>query len=189
MTNGNSSLSDAEIAALARRIDRPIVLVGMMGVGKSTVGRKLAGLLHLPFADADDEIEKAAQMPITEIFERFGEDYFRDGERRVIDRMMDEQPSVIATGGGAFCQEDTRALLLDKAITVWLDCDTDTLVERVSRKDTRPLLRDGDPREIITRLKREREPHYSQAPIHVTSKAGPHQQAAMRILKAIDQWL
>ncbi len=188
MTNAETTLSDAQIAALARRIDRPIVLVGMMGVGKSTVGRKLASLLRMPFADADEEIEEAAQMPVSEIFERFGEPYFRDGERRVIARLVGEQPAVIAAGGGAFCQEETRKLLLEKAITVWLDCDTDTLVERVGRKDSRPLLRGGDPREIISRLKQEREPHYAQAPIHIMSKAGPHQQTAMRILKAIDQW-
>lgn len=189
MTNAETALSDADIAALARRIDRPIVLVGMMGVGKSTIGRRLAAALDLPFTDADDEIEKAAQMSVSEIFERFGEDYFRDGERRVIARLMSEQPSVIAAGGGAFCQDETRALLLEKAITVWIDCDVQTLVERVGRKDTRPLLRDGDPHEIITRLKREREPYYSQAPIHIASESGPHQQTTARILKAIDQWL
>ncbi len=188
MTNAETTLSDAEIAALSRRIDRPIVLVGMMGVGKSTVGRKLASLLRMPFADADEEIEEAAQMPVSEIFERFGEPYFRDGERRVIARLVGEQPVVIAAGGGAFCQEETRKLLLEKAITVWLDCDTDTLVERVGRKYSRALLRGGDPREIISRLKQEREPNYAQAPIHIMSKAGPHQQTAMRILKAIDQW-
>ncbi len=189
MTNGETTFSDAEVAALARRIDRPIVLVGMMGVGKSTIGRRLAAALKLPFADADEEIEKAAQMAITEIFERFGEGYFRDGERRVIARLIDEKPSVIATGGGAFCQDETRALLLNRAITVWIDCDVDTLVERVGRKDSRPLLRDGDPREIIARLKQEREPLYAQAPIHIMSETGPHQQTTTRILKAIDQWL
>lgn len=189
MTKGETTFSDGEVAALSRRIDRPIVLVGMMGVGKSTIGRRLAATLKLPFADADEEIEKAAQMAVSEIFERFGEDYFRDGERRVIARLMDEQPSVIATGGGAFCQDETRALLLEKAITVWIDCDVDTLVERVGRKDTRPLLRGGDPREIITRIKQERERFYSQAPIHIVSETGPHQQTTTRILKAIDQWL
>ena len=189
MTKADIILSDAEIAALVQRIDRPIVLVGMMGVGKSTIGRKLAALLQLPFADADEEIERAAQMPVAEIFERFGEPYFRDGERRVIARLVGERPCVIATGGGAFCRDETRALILDKAIAVWLDCDTETLVERVSRKDTRPLLRGGDPREIIARLKREREPFYSQAPIHIISKAGPHQHTVLRILKAIEGWL
>lgn len=189
MTKTDTLLSEAEIEALAARIDRPIVLVGMMGVGKSTIGRKLAALLHLPFADADEAIEEAAQMNVSEIFERFGESYFRDGERRVIARLVNERPSVIATGGGAFCNEETRALILDKAIAVWLDCDTATLVERVGRKDTRPLLRGGDPAEIIARLKAEREPFYAQAPIRVMSEAGPHALAVQRILKGIDQWL
>src|SRR5690606_30467273 len=120
---------------IARRLDRPIVLVGMMGVGKSTVGRKLAQILGLSFSDADDEIEEAAQLTITEIFDKFGEDYFRDGERRVVARLMENGRGVIATGGGAFCQEDTRRLILDKGVAVWLDSDVDTLVERVGRKN------------------------------------------------------
>ena len=182
-------LPEEEVEALARRIDQPLVLIGMMGVGKSTIGRKLASMLHLPFSDADEAIEEAAQMSVSEIFEKFGEDYFRDGERRVITRLVDDRPSVIATGGGAFSNRETRELILDKAIAIWLDCDTQTLVERVGRKDTRPLLRDGDPHEIISRLKREREPFYAQAPIHIMSEAGPHQQAVQRILKAVDQWL
>jgi len=182
-------LSSGEIAALARRLDRPIVLVGMMGVGKSTVGRKLAQTLGLTFHDADDEIEKAARLTITEIFDKFGEEYFRDGERRVMARLMDGGRSVVATGGGAFCQEDTRELILDKGIAVWLDSDVDTLVERVGRKDTRPLLRDGDPREIIGRLRAEREPHYSQAHVSIKSGPGPHQNTVSRILEALDQWL
>ncbi|OJW67382.1 MAG: shikimate kinase [Sphingomonadales bacterium 63-6] len=189
MTKPEPMLSETEIEELAARIDRPIALVGMMGVGKSTIGRKLSSLLHLPFTDADEAIEKAAQMSVSEIFARFGEAYFRDGERRVIARLAADRPSIIATGGGAFVNDETRRLLLDKAICVWLDCDTDTLVERVGRKDTRPLLRDGNPREILTRLKAEREPFYSQAPIKVMSEAGPHNQAVQRILKGIEQWL
>lgn len=189
MDNTETILSPQETRALARRVDRPIVLVGMMGVGKSTIGRKLAAALDLPFADADEEIETAARMSVSEIFEQFGEDYFRDGERRVIARLVGEKPAVIATGGGAFVNDETRRLILEKAISVWLDCDTDVLVERVTRKDTRPLLRDGDPREIIARLKAEREPFYRQAPIHVTSRAGPHEQTVQRILKAIEQCL
>jgi shikimate kinase len=189
MTIDAPSLSDAEIRELVKRLNRPIVLVGMMGVGKSTVGRKLAALLHLPFCDADDEIEDAAQMTVSEIFERFGEPYFRDGERRVIARLLAGGPAVIATGGGAFAQEDTRKLILDGGIAVWLDSDVDTLVQRVARRDTRPLLKNGDPREIVTRLKNEREPFYAQAPIHVSSSCGPHDQAVNRIVRALDQWL
>jgi len=182
-------LTNAEIAAIAKRIDRPIVLVGMMGVGKSTIGRKLAALLHLPFVDADEAIEEAAQMSISEIFERYGEPVFRDGERRVIARLMDDGRMVLATGGGAFCDAGTRELILGRAITVWLDSDVETLLDRVGRKNTRPLLRTGDPREILTRLREERRPAYSQAPIHVTSGNTPHMQTVIRILRAIDQWL
>jgi shikimate kinase len=189
MTLDAPSLSDAEIRRLADRLDRPIVLVGMMGVGKSTVGRKLAALLNLPFCDADDAIEEAAQMTISEIFERFGEPYFRDGERRVIARLLGGGPSVIATGGGAFAQTETRQLILERGIPVWLDSDVDTLVERVGRKDTRPLLKGGDPREIVRRLKTEREPLYAEAPIHVSSNSGPHGEAVTRILQAIHEWL
>ena len=189
MTIEPRSLAQTEINALAARIDRPLVLVGMMGVGKSTVGRKLAQLLALPFVDADDEIEQAAQMSIGEIFEAFGEEYFRDGERRVIARLLDGKPQVLATGGGAFVQPETRALILDKGIAIWLDSDVATLVERVSRKDTRPLLRDGDPAEILARRKAEREPAYADAPIKVESRTGPHAETVDRILQELDSWL
>lgn len=189
MTKASNMLSAREIDALAKRIDRPVVLVGMMGVGKSTIGRKLATILQLPFRDADEEIEKAAQMSVSEIFAKYGEEHFRDGERRVIARLATGEPSIIATGGGAFCNDETRALLQEKAITIWLDCDTDTLVERVGRKDTRPLLRGGNPKEIIARLRADREPYYTQAHIHVLSRAGPHQQTVQHILKGLDAWL
>ena len=182
-------LSDGQVKALAARIDRPVVLVGMMGVGKSTVGRKLAQVLGFGFDDADDEIVEAAQMTIPEIFEQFGEDYFRDGERRVIARLLEGGSRVIATGGGAFVQADTRALIAEKAIAIWLDAEIDTLVDRVKRNDRRPLLRGGDKREIITRLKAEREDAYAQAPIHVMSDAGPHGDTVHRILEVLDQCL
>lgn len=185
------TLSSAEIEALAARIDRPVVLVGMMGVGKSSVGRKLAGLLHMPFLDADEEIEKAAQMSIPEIFAQFGEGYFRDGERRVIARLIDGPGTrlVLATGGGAFVNAETSALILERTIPVWLDSDVETLLERVGRKDNRPLLKQGDPREILTRLKAERESAYAQAPIHVQSTAGPHSRTVGKVLKGIQAWL
>lgn len=186
-----TQLSAGEIEALARRIDRPIVLVGMMGVGKSSVGKRLAAMLHWPFVDADDEIEAAAQMTIPEIFAAHGEPYFRDGERRVIARLIQEEGGhrVIATGGGAFVNAETRALILDRAIAVWLDSDIETLVERTSRKDNRPLLQQGDPREILGRLRDERAPHYGQAPIHVLSGNGPHSRTVTRVLQGIGQWL
>lgn len=193
MEQDAATLSLTEIGRIARRIDRPLVLVGMMGVGKTTVGKKLSAMLHLPFVDADEEIERAAHMPIPEIFTTYGEPYFRDGERRVIARLVGNgrftDRKVLSTGGGAFCDEATRSLLLDKGIAIWLDCDVETLVERVGRKDNRPLLKTGNPREILTRLKEERAPFYSQAPIHVVSGAQPHHVTANKILKAIDQWL
>lgn len=186
-----SPLSPAEIEALAQRIDRPIVLVGLMGVGKSSIGKKLATLLHMPFVDADEEIEQAAQMSITDIFAQFGEPYFRDGERRVIARLIDGPGTriVIATGGGAFVNDETRALILEKAIAIWLDSDVDVLVDRVGRKDTRPLLKDGNPREILARLKAEREPAYAEAPIHVMSSSGPQSRTVARVLKGLSEWL
>lgn len=187
------SLTPTEIETLAQRIDRPVVLVGMMGVGKSSVGRKLAGLLHMPFVDADEEIERAAQMSISEIFAQYGEPYFRDGERRVIARLLDgpveQRRKIIATGGGAFVNEETRALILRDGIAVWLDSDVDTLVERVGRKDTRPLLRGGNPRDIIARLKADRESAYAQAPIHVISTSGPQSRTVSKVLKGIEEWL
>lgn len=164
---------------------RPIVLVGLMGVGKSTVGRRLADRLRLPFVDADHEIEAAAGMTITEIFDRFGEPYFRDGERRVIARLMDGRPKVIATGGGAFVNETTRRLILDQSTAIWLHAPPELLAERVKRRDTRPLLRGRDARQVLTELAAQREPIYALAPIHVASRKGPHETTVSAILKAI----
>ncbi|MDP3677438.1 MAG: shikimate kinase [Novosphingobium sp.] len=187
-----STPSPREIEALARRIDRPVVLVGMMGVGKTSVGKRLAAVLGFGFVDADEAIEQAAQMSIPEIFERYGEAYFRGGERRVIARLLDERReavgNVIATGGGAFVDPATRALILDHGIAVWLDSDVDTLFDRVARKANRPLLQQGDPRETLLRLKAEREPLYRQAPIHVESRSGPHQRTVTAILRKLEQW-
>ena len=183
-----ASLTDEEMAAIGARLDRPVVLVGLMGVGKSTVGRKLAGMLGQEFVDADSAIEEAAQRSVTEIFDEFGETYFRDGERRVIARLLDEHSGVIATGGGAFADAETRALILQKGIAVWIDCELDTLVERVTRRDTRPLLRTGDPKEILGRLLAERKPFYQQAQVHVMSKDGPHIDTARRIIEGIAEW-
>lgn len=180
---------DREIAAIAARITRPVVLVGLMGVGKTTVGRKLASILARNFVDADEAIVEAAQRSIPEIFETYGEAHFRDGERRVIARLMDEAHGVIATGGGAFVDPDTRAAILEHGIAVWIDCDVDMLVERTGRRNTRPLLKNGNPREVLTRLAQERAPFYRQAHIRVVSETGPHADTARAIIKAIDQWL
>lgn len=187
--SADSNLSQSEIDRIGARIDRSVVLVGLMGVGKSTVGRRLSAMLARDFIDADDEIEKAAQRSIPEIFADFGEAHFRDGERRVIARLIEEQHGVIATGGGAFVDPDTRALILKEAIAVWIDCDIDTLVERTSRRDTRPLLKGGDPKTILTDLYEQRAPFYAEAQVRVTSEDGPHNDTARAIIEAIDQWL
>ena len=164
---------------------KPIVLVGLMGVGKSTVGRRLANRLRVPFVDADHEIETAAGMSVGEIFEKFGEPYFRDGERRVIARLVDGRPQVIATGGGAFINDETRAMILNHAIAIWLDAPPAVLADRVKRRDTRPLLRDRDPLEVLTDLAAKRNPIYAQAPIRIASDQAPHESAVSAILRAI----
>lgn len=164
---------------------QPIVLVGLMGAGKSTVGRRLAIRLRLPFIDADAEIEAAADLSITEIFERHGEAHFRDGERRVIARLMDGVPKVIATGGGAFINDATRVVILKDALAIWLDADVAVLADRVSRRDTRPLLRNRDARTVLSELAQVRNPIYAQAPVHVASQRGPHDATVSAILRAI----
>jgi len=164
---------------------KPIALVGMMGVGKTSIGRRLAQRLQIPFVDADQEIVDAAGLSIPEIFEKFGEAHFRDGERRVIARLFDGKRKIIATGGGAFINEETRALMLERAIVIWLDADIDTLVERTARKGDRPLLANGDAREILTKLAQERNPLYAQAHVHVKSQSTPHEATLDAIMKAL----
>jgi shikimate kinase len=164
---------------------RPLVLVGLMGVGKSTVGRRLAGRLHLPFVDADREIEQAAGLTIPDIFARYGEQGFRDGERRVIARLIDGRPKVIATGGGAFMNDETRALILRRSTAIWLDADIEVLVDRVSRRDDRPLLHGRNPRDVLVELAATRNPVYALAPIHIRSEPLPHDATVDAILKAL----
>ena len=166
-------------------IDRPVVLVGMMGVGKTSIGKRLAGRLDVPFADADDEIEKAAGLSITEIFAKFGAEYFRDGERRVIARLIEGEPKVIATGGGAFVNDDTRALILERATSIWLDADVQVLADRVSRRDHRPLLKGKDPVTVLTDLGKVRNPIYAAANLHIRSDSSPHVRTVEDILKAL----
>jgi shikimate kinase len=170
-----------------RRSTSAIALVGMMGVGKTSIGRKLAEKLDLPFVDADHEIEKASGLTIAEIFERFGEDYFRDGERRVIARLIDGEAKVIATGGGAFINDETRTLMLQKATIIWLDADIDILVERVSRRQNRPLLNGKDPRETLIQLAKDRNPKYAEAHIHVRSESLPHAEMVEQLMKALSE--
>lgn len=154
-------------------LTRTIALIGLMGVGKSTVGRRLAESLNAPFRDSDEEIEKAAGLSVQEIFDRHGEPEFRRGERRVIERLMLEPPFVLATGGGAYLDPATRALLKEKAVTVWLRADLDVLWKRVIRKDTRPLLKRPNARQVLEQLSEARAPLYAEADITVDSGDGP----------------
>lgn len=167
---------------------RTIVLVGLMGAGKTTVGRRLARVLKRRFVDADNEIEYAADMAIADMFERYGEAEFRDGERRVIARLLDNEPIVLATGGGAFIDPRTRALIADQAISIWLDADLSVLAERVTRRDTRPLLRGGVPLELLSALDRKRRPIYAEADIRVASHEAPHDRTIANILAELAAW-
>lgn len=159
-----------------------IVLVGMMGCGKSAIGRRLANCLKLKFVDADDEIEKAAGKSISEIFEEHGETEFRDGERKVIARLLNGGPQVLATGGGAFMDPETRERVREKGISIWLKADLDVLMRRVSRRDHRPLLKTGNPQAIMARLMKERYPIYGQAEIVAESREVPHDQIVSEII-------
>ena len=175
---------------LAKHIDRPIVLVGLMGVGKSTVGRRLAKRLGLPFIDSDAAIEDAAGLSAAEVFERYGEQDYRDGERRLVARLVAEgDVRVISTGGGAYIHPDTRELLNERAITIWLDAPVDILTERTLRRDTRAELRNGDRKETLERLANEWRQSYKQAHIHVKSGAGAHKEVVEAILGRLDDYL
>jgi len=170
---------------LSRLLDRPIVLVGLMGAGKSTVGRRLAKRLGLDFVDSDVAIEDAAGATTSEIFERFGEADFRDGERRLVARLIDGSVKVIATGGGAFNDPRTRDLLNERAITIWLDAPVDVLAERTGRRDNRPLLKGGNREEKLSKLMTERHAYYSQAQIHIRSGNGAHAEVVEAIIDAL----
>ena len=165
--------------------DRTIVLVGLMGVGKTTVGRRLAARLGRPFVDSDAEIEAAAGMTVSEIFERHGEAYFRDGERRVIARLIGGPAQVIATGGGAFVNDETRALILTRAVVVWLDGDIAMLARRVGRRDHRPLVRGKDPAAVLTALAAQRNPLYAEAHVRVQGADAPPERTVDAILDAL----
>jgi len=178
-----------KVTELAKRLDKPVVLVGLMGVGKSTVGRRLARRLGLEFVDSDDAIHDASGYSAAEVYERFGERDFRDGERRLVARLVEGAVRVIATGGGAFVDPRTRQLLNDRAITVWLDAPIDVLTERTARRDTRPLLRNKDPKGTLERLSEERRPSYAEAHIHVQSNGGPHRDVVDMIVAAIEEHL
>jgi shikimate kinase len=167
--------------------DRSIVLVGMMGVGKSSVGRRLAARLSVPFVDADSEIEAAADnMTIAEIFARHGEAYFRSGEARVIARLLERGPQVLATGGGAFMNAETRALIRERGISVWLQASPDVLLRRTGkRRSDRPLLQTDNPGETLRLLLAEREPTYALADLTVQSREVPHEAIVADVLTAL----
>jgi shikimate kinase len=162
-----------------------LVLIGMMGAGKTSVGRRLAEKLGMKFIDADHEIESAAGKSIPEIFADHGEAYFREGERRVISRLLETSQQVLATGGGAFMNEETRQQVKAKALSVWLKADVDLLLRRVSKRNNRPLLAQGDPRSILENLIRLREPIYAEADITVTSRDAHHSQTVNDVIRAI----
>jgi shikimate kinase len=175
------------VAALGKRL---IVLVGMMGAGKSTIGRRLAARLRLAFFDADTEIEAAADMSIPEIFERHGEPYFRDGEARVIARLLESGPAVLAPGGGALTREETRRRIQDKAVSIWLKADADVIMRRVRRGRTdRPLLQTADPAATLLHLIAEREPVYQHADLTVLSRDVPHEKIVDECVEALHAYL
>lgn len=184
----NQSASDQSEAETLPLRKRSIVLVGLMGAGKSTVGRRLASQLGMPFSDADTEIERAAGQSIGEIFDAHGEDYFRSGERRVIQRLLSGDRLVLATGGGAFMNDETRAAISERAISVWLNADYDLLMKRVLRRNHRPLLKQGDPYEIMRNLMEERYPVYALSDICVVAQDGPHSQTVNRIVDALEDY-
>jgi len=167
-------------------LTKPIVLVGLMGAGKSTVGKRLAHALGVDFVDSDTEIAEAAGCSISEIFETYGETMFRDLEKRVLKRLLSGAPCVVATGGGAFMNEEIRTEIKERTLSIWLRAELPVLVERVSRRDTRPLLKSGDKSEILQRLIDARYPVYAEADITVDSSVGPHDVVVTEILKILD---
>ena len=178
-----SATQEAEIAAALGA--RSVVLVGMMGAGKSTIGRRLSARLRLPFLDADAEIEAAAGMSIPDIFESRGEPDFRDGEARVIARLLEAGPVVLATGGGAFMRQETRDRIRDRAVSIWLKADADIIMRRVKRRSDRPLLQTADPESTVGRLISEREPVYRQADLTIWSRDVPHEKIVDECIEAL----
>lgn len=168
---------------------KTIVLVGLMGCGKTSIGKRLAKKLELPFHDSDQEVETAAGCPLKEIFDVFGEETFRSGEYRVITRLLDQSVHILATGGGSFMDERTRVKVKERAISVWLNADLETLVARVSRRSDRPLLTDGNQREVLEQLIGERYPVYQEADIHVPTFDEPTSSTVDRVIEAISDFI
>lgn len=186
MNRPDAASRQARAEDLAERLaGKPLVLVGMMGAGKTTVGRRLAARLNRQFLDSDEEIEKAAQMTIPEIFEQRGEPEFRAGETRVIARVLKDEGIVLATGGGAFVNEETRALVKGEAISIWLKAEADILFERVSRRSNRPLLKTANPRATLEKLIEDRYPIYAEADVTVISRDVPQDVVAGDVIDAV----
>jgi shikimate kinase len=175
---------------IRRRLgSRSVVLVGLMGAGKSTVGRRLATKLALPFFDADQEIESAAGMSVQDIFSVYGEPYFREGERKVIARLLQEGPIVLATGGGAFMNEETRATVARAGVSIWLRAELPVLMRRVRKRANRPLLNTEDPEDTMRRLIAIRYPVYAQADVTVESHEAPHDRVVAEVMRVLSDWL
>ena len=174
-------------SASALKPTKPIVLVGLMGAGKTTIGRRLANALGLPFIDSDHEIVEAAGCSVSDIFEMYGESIFRDLEQRILLRLINGDPCVLATGGGAFINPDIRDAIRQKAISVWLKADIDVLIERVSRRDTRPLLKTGNRETILQKLIDDRYPVYGEADIIIDSNASTHDTVVDATLTALKE--
>jgi shikimate kinase len=185
----NTVATPPEGAIVAALGARSVVLVGMMGAGKSSIGRRLAARLGLEFIDADAEIEKAHRMTIPEIFETYGEAYFRAGEARVIARLLDGGPQVLATGGGAFMSAETRAAIRAKGVSLWLKADFDVLVRRIKRRSDRPMLKTADPEATLQRLMDERYPVYAEADITIYSRDVAHEKIVEEIIAALAKYL
>lgn len=176
-------------ALVCRLGGRSLVLVGLMGAGKSCIGRRLGSVLDLPFIDSDHEIEAAAGCSISDIFAHYGEEAFREGERRVIARLLAGESAVLATGGGAFMDGETRALIKAQSVSIWLRAELDVLFRRCSRRTHRPLLRQGDPRAILDDLMQKRYPVYTEADVVVESEEVPPEETVARVLQALDHFL
>lgn len=190
MKRADAQTRQARAEQLVERLaGRPLVLVGMMGAGKTTVGRRVANRLGRPFLDSDEEIEKAAQMTIPEIFEQRGEGEFRAGETRVIARVLKEGGVVLATGGGAFVNSETRRLVKGEAVSVWLKAEVGILFERVSRRSNRPLLKTANPRQTLEKLVHERYPLYGEADVTVLSRDVPQDVVAGDVIDAVFSYL
>lgn len=188
-TDKNVAVSNSDAQLLGALGPRSLVLIGMMGAGKSSIGRKLAHRLNLPFVDADAEIERAAGMSISDIFAKHGEPYFRAGEARVIARLLEGGPQVLATGGGAFMHPQSREAIRAKGISIWLKAEYDVLLKRIKRRSDRPMLKTQDPGETLRRLMQERDPVYAEADVIVHSRDVPHEIIIAEIISAVAQRL